>query len=119
MSLPLTPAILEAGYEFLRATPPFRSWKLPHGEEVEFHVTRHRDREGDHCTYRYRPDHVVRVSAHFISATSPLLAVLAHEMIHVRQAMKKTARPGVHNAEFKRIAKTICKLHGFDERTFL
>jgi len=34
MTLPLTPATLTAAYEFLRTTPPFKGWKLPHADEV-------------------------------------------------------------------------------------
>ena len=53
MALRLTPEILEGAYEFLRATPPFRGWRLPHADEVEFVVSRHRHnnaRRGRRCS---------------------------------------------------------------------
>ncbi len=46
MTLPLTPEMLRACYEFLRSTPPFRRWSLPPGDEIGFHVTRNRTRIG-------------------------------------------------------------------------
>ena len=120
MSLPLTPEILEAAYEFLRATPPFKGWKLPIGEEVEFAVIALRDREGDHTTYIGTTDHVIRVSSKRIGHTHSLIVVMAHEMIHARQAITKKFTSGVeHNADFRRLAATVCKLHGFDPKTFV
>ncbi len=120
MSLPLTPEILEAAYEFLRNTPPFKGWKLPVGDEVEFTVTLLRDREGDHTTYRGTSDHVIRVSSNKIGHTASLVVVMAHEMIHAKQAVAKTFTANAeHNAEFRRLAKSVCKLHGFDPKTFV
>lgn len=120
MSLPLTPAILEAAYEFLRSCPPFNRWKLPCGEEVEFCVILLKDREGDHTTYKGTTDHVIRVSSKRIGHTHSLVVVMAHEMIHARQAVTKTYTAGVeHNAEFRRLAAGVCKLHGFDPKTFV
>jgi hypothetical protein len=120
LSLPLTPEILEAAYEFLRCTPPFKGWKLPQGEEVEFVVSRLQDREGDHTTYRGTSDHVIRVSSKRIGHTTSLVVVMAHEMIHAKQAVAKTFTANAeHNAEFRRLATNVCKLHGFDPKTFV
>lgn len=119
MKLALTPAMLETAYEYMRSTPPFRGWKLPPAEEVEFHVTRHRDREGDHCAYRYRPEHVIRVSAYYIHATNPLLMVMGHEMIHMQQEMRRLAKPDTHNKDFCAKAARVCRIHGWDLRLFI
>ena len=40
----LTPGILEAAYEFLRTTPPFKGWKLPSGVDITFRVIKKLDR---------------------------------------------------------------------------
>lgn len=120
MSLPLTPHILEASYEYLRATPPFRSWRLPKGREVKFHVLRTKQFEGDHTTYLREGGHIIRVSSGKIGHTGSLMAVMAHEMIHAYQARRKTETANtVHNAEFHRLAARVCKLHGFDLKLFV
>lgn len=116
----LTPAILAAAYSYLRETLPFRRWKLPPADEVEFAVTAHRDREGDHTTYHRTLDHVIRISEHHIRTTQALMICMAHEMIHARQEREKTApqRPG-HNSEFKRLATRVCYEHGWKLEDFL
>ena len=48
MALRLTPEIIEGSYEFLRTTPPFRGWNLPHADEVTFVVSRHKMHVGYH-----------------------------------------------------------------------
>ena len=77
MTLPLTPAVLAAAYEYLRATSPFKGWRLPHCDEVEFSVTRHRDRMADHTTYCYTLDHVIRASTYHIKTTNDLIEAVA------------------------------------------
>jgi hypothetical protein len=42
MSLCLTPDILAAAYDFLRATEPFAGWRLPDSDIVGFHILRTR-----------------------------------------------------------------------------
>lgn len=113
MTLPLTPHMLAAAYEYLRATPPFNRWKLPHADEVEFGVTRHRDREADHTTYCRTLDHVIRVSAYYAKTTDDLLQCVAHEMIHAHQTRKKTETRKEHNAEFNRVNRRVCSVHGW------
>ena len=115
MSLPLTPAILRAAYTFLRCTPPFRSWRLPPGDAVKFHVTRHRDREGDHGVEN--GVHILRVSGRVIGHTNSLLIVMAHEMIHMHQEAQKVR--AAHNPEFVRMAHRVCRYHGWDEKIFV
>ena len=120
MPLTLTHAIVEAAYEYLRATPPFRGWRLPHADEVEFGITRHRDRYADHTTYYRTANHVIRVSAPNVKTTDMLMQTLAHEMIHERMELTKTASRKVdHNAEFKRLAGVVCRAHGWDVRLFV
>ena len=118
MTLPLTPATLTAAYEFLRTTPPFKGWKLPHADEVEFHVTRHRDREADHEIVR-RMVHVIRVSVNKVKATDALMQAMAHEMIHAYQdGVARTGTHAVHNTEFKRLASRVCHVHGWKPEGF-
>ena len=119
MSLPLTPALLRAAYEYLRATPPFRGWGMPTGSAVKFQVLRTKDRHGDHYGFVGQPGHVIRISAGRIGRTHSLMEVMAHEMIHARQQERKTYTANTqHNAEFHKLAAVVCKVHGFEPKLF-
>lgn len=118
MTLPITPAALAAAYEYLRTTPPFKGWKLPHADEVEFRVTRHRDREADHEVLRRR-NHIIRVSAVRIKTTDALMQAMAHEMVHGYQdGIARTDTRAIHNSEFKRLAQRVCRMHGWHYEGF-
>lgn len=114
MTLRLEPDILAAGYEFLRTTPPFRRWKMPHADEVAFHIIGSKDRAGDFAVEAGVP--TIRVSDACIGHTGSLLALLAHEMIHLRQHLvgDRTA----HGPKFQAMARRCCAIHGFDPKTF-
>lgn len=110
----LTPEILEAAYNLLRATPPFKGWKLPHSDDVEFHVTRHIDRSGD-CTNTGK-GFTVRISSKYHATLPAVLETMAHEMVHMRQ--HQFCFPVTHGPRFKRLAKQVCRRHGFSEAVF-
>lgn len=112
MSLPLTPHMLAAAYEYLRSTPPFKAWNLPEADVVEFHITRHVDREADHTTFTITGEHRIRVSENVVGTTDTLMQALGHEMIHA-------AKGHAHGIAFRRAAKRACFLHGWDEKRFL
>lgn len=120
MSLPLTPHTLAGAYDYLRTTPPFKGWRLPPAEEVEFAVTRHRDREGDYGMCG-RTEHVIRVSMYKIKTTDMLLQVIAHEMIHEYQEGKLHNGSGRtdHNKVFWALAYRVCRAHGWDATRFV
>lgn len=119
MSLKLTPAILAGVYESLRLCPPFVRWKLPPCEDIGFQVTRHRDREGHYTRYVGTDHHFICVSQAHIVRYDALSAVMAHEMIHLAQAIHKTEPKHTgHNADFKKRAQRVCKVLGFDGLTF-
>jgi hypothetical protein len=114
--LAITPQALAAAYDYLRVTAPFNSWGLPDSDEVEFHVTRHRDRYGDHSLETR--GHVIRIATYHTTTTDLLMQTMAHEMIHARQRQTKTAR-GNHNWLFRRAAQAVCRVHGWDYGEFL
>jgi hypothetical protein len=120
--LTLTPEILEAAYNYLRTTPPFRGWGLPDSDELMFRVLGARDRFG-HFRGRYQratgPNAYseVAISAQLVKSSDLLLATMAHEMIHLYQDENGKAR-GNHNPEFMRLAKRVCAVHGFDLKAF-
>ena len=112
----LTPEILEAAYEYLRATPPFARWKLPPGDEVAFRVLVTRDICGQH-----RHDgkqHIIDVSTGRHEHTASLMITMAHEMVHLAQALRATETAGDHNREFQRLGRLVCRHHGFDSKEF-
>jgi len=112
----LTPEILERTYDLLRATKPFKRWKLPPGDEVEFHVTKHTDIHGDCVDAGHA--HVIRISSTFHGSLPPLLVTMAHEMCHVRQHIIAPQDRAEHGALFKKLARQVCKHHGFDLKAF-
>lgn len=119
MPVALTPAILEAAYEFLRVCPPFKGWRLPPAEEIEMHVIARSDREGEYSRYCGTSEHIIGISGKRVGHISNLFVALGHEMVHLHQAQAKTETGKTeHNAEFRRLAKIICRTHGWDEKTF-
>jgi len=111
----LTPAILRAAYTFLRATPPFHCRDLPHGKDVEFRVSKGRDRMGAHF---YSDHHIITISSARVCHTTTLIVTMAHEMVHLAQAEDGTETKAEHNAAFRRLAKLVCRHHGFDPQEF-
>lgn len=119
--LRLTPEMLEQAYEYLRASPPFCRWDLPSADEVCFRVLGARDRFG-HFRGRHRRAgengfSEIAISAQLVKSSNLLIATMAHEMIHLYQDENGAAR-GHHNAEFRRLAKRVCAIHGFDDAEF-
>lgn len=121
MSLHLTPEILEASYELLRATPPFRRWKLPHADDLEFRVTNH---AGVFASFHFDDERAgrerIHVSARHVKNLPLLLQTLAHEMCHLREAAisRRKAGRANHGVAFKRLAAQVCKSHDFNPETF-
>lgn len=120
--LTLTPEMLESAYEYLRVSQPFRGWNLPHADQVSFRVLGARDRfghfRGRHRRPRDKDDFSeIAISAGLVRSTDLLLSTMAHEMIHLYQDETGTAR-GHHNPAFKKIAKRVCSIHGFDLESF-
>ena len=110
----LTPEIMAAAYEFLRALPPFRRWKLSYGDAVEFHVIRTTDRYGD-CDVD--ADSVrIRASAAKVSHTDTLVRLMAHEMCHIRAF--RQGESSEHGRLWRVAAAKVCKEHGFDPKEF-
>ena len=118
--LRLTPEMLEGAYEYLRVSPPFCRWNLPHADQVSFRVMGTRDRFG-HFRGRHKKASgddfsEIAISAGMVRSTELLIATMAHEMIHLRQ-YRMGARD-THGLTFRRMAAAVCREHGFDVKTF-
>lgn len=113
--LHITPELVENVYELLRMTPPFNRWKLPHADEVKFHIIAPKRYYADHSV-ELNGTHLIRVSAASVMTLSVLTQVLAHEMIHLKQAMMKAR--DIHGKTFQKMAMQVCLVHHFDIGTF-
>jgi hypothetical protein len=118
--LNITPDILAGAYDFLRCTQPFKAWKLPHSDDIEFHVTKDKSLVGHYARSPRKMDHEIGISAASVSQTNTLIFYMGHEMIHLYQAIKKTdVGRTMHNAEFIRLANQVCSIHGWDAKLFI
>jgi hypothetical protein len=120
MALRLTHENLPAAYEYLRSCAPFRRWGLPHADELEFKVTRDKDCWGYMHGDVRSPNAVIAISEIRTGSSATLLQVMAHEMTHLRQHVRKTETANTqHNAEFMRLARQVCRHHVFDFKAFV
>jgi hypothetical protein len=121
MTLRLSPAILEAAYEFLRVTSPFRGWKLPHADEVEFTVSRDPTINGAHSWHIDGPEagtHCIYISEVRVGHIATLIRIMAHEMVHLHLKLSGKTDAGEHGANFQRCAAIVARHHGYDPKEF-
>lgn len=117
MTLPLNPETLKAAYIFLNETPPFNKWNLPDADEIRFKVVRSEANQGWHTFDGKR--HLIAVSSNAIGHTFSLIALMAHEIVHVHENNSGICRADVeHSAAFWKWAEQVCRIHGFDPKTF-
>lgn len=119
----LTPEILEKAYELLRATAPFKRWKLPHADEVEFHVCEMKAMAQYWLTARYgKPSHKIAVCCKGNRDVQTVNESMMHEMVHLHQRLHIDARNGrwsaPHGRVFKRLAAQVCRAHRLDPAKF-
>lgn len=115
----LTPLMLERCYDYLLSTPPFNKWRLPSADDVEFHIKDFGDRYADHTALKRR--HRIRICARLCRKNGDLVASMAHEMVHIHQRRldrKRGRWSAGHGPVFKRLAKAVCRQHGWDVATF-
>lgn len=118
--LHLTPALMEATYDLLRMTPPFKRWKLPPGEEIKFLVTCHDDRHG-HFTTHVRWKHPrIGMSVVYVKTLQQLTETMAHEMVHLKQWLMDGEKWNDNHdgKQFCRMADQVCRAHRFDRGSF-
>lgn len=113
----LHPDHLAATYDLLSIMPPFDKWNLPPSDDVMFIVNRSKENRGDYHWNGER--HVIRISSRYNKRTQALIETMAHEMVHLFEEEAGFARPNVqHSKAFMKLAKRVCKAHGFDEAVF-
>ena len=114
--LHLTPEDLCAVYDLLRGTAPFKRWKLPPGEEVEFHAVKITHCQAD--SQRKGNRYVVRVAANRHHTLASATMTMAHEMIHLRLDIAFPRDRAHHGSRFHKHADAVCKAHSFDRGQF-
>ena len=87
----LTPELLAAAYEMLRATAPFNRWHLPPSADVRFKISATL-REYGRCNtdwftgeFAKTRRFTISVSKKSVQTPERLLRTMAHEMIHILQ----------------------------------
>jgi hypothetical protein len=109
--------MLEAAYDLLKTTPPFNAWHLPAADDIVFEVSRAPGTSGQYLLRDGK--NVIQISSRCMERLSTLMMVMAHEMIHLREEIFYHSRPDIkHGARFKRLAKQVCRYHGFEEAVF-
>lgn len=111
MGIHVTPELMEATYEYLRLTSPFKGWKLPHADDVDFYVMKTRENHGEHGMEGRR--HFVRISYRTHKTIFALILTMAHEICHMKDTSKAD-----HGATFQRLADSVCRHHGWDRGQF-
>lgn len=118
MTVPLTEETLRAAYAYLDTTPPFSEWNLPDADDVHFRVTK-----SDLYLGMYENDgsrHTIIISERKVGHTKTLMAVMAHEMVHLHQLQsgmfKKNGNH--HDSVFRKLGEQVSRVHGFDPKEF-
>ena len=115
MSFPLRPEHLAHMYDMLKQLPPFSEWKIPDSDDIVFKTPARRDVCGE---FQEGEPHTITVSVAMHSHLFTILLTLAHEMVHLAQTVKKTDNKAQHNADFRKRAKRVCSLNGWDYKAF-
>lgn len=113
----ITPEMCEAMYEFIRTTPPYKGWKLPAAEDVEFHIIHSRKVGAD---YYCKSDgtHQIRVNARWCGNVVSLYKLLLHEMVHLHHGYACPNDNAHHGRKFLALARQVCKAHVLDPKVF-
>ena len=118
MSLHITPEMMEATYELLKLTPPFKRWKLPDADDIVFGVFNTTTHSAEYYLRRGDDRHVIRINGNWCGSLPRLIVNMAHEMIHLRLRIACAGDYGQHGKEFKRLAAQVCRHHVIDPKGF-
>lgn len=117
MSIQVSIEILEATYELLRATDPFKRWKLPQADEISFSIIRNKSSRGEFYINK-KSEPTICVNDKYHHTLDELLRTVAHEMCHLVD-YRSGVRSDVHHGwTFNQMADRVCKFHSFDRGAF-
>jgi hypothetical protein len=119
MAFHLTPDMIEGAYRLLVVSPPFRTLGLPDADQVEFHVARFTQYAD--CYWHGKPlkdgRPVIRVSSRRVGHMDTLIRSAGHEMCHIHLDIHGVRSH--HGAEFRKLARAVCRYHGWDPMEFV
>lgn len=103
-------------YAHLRTLPPFDRWDLPAADRVSFGILTGKD----HAVYERDAGHRISVNDMTHTTHGQVMESVAHEMLHLRQQLlgRLPFTKDPHNAEFRRMARAVCKEFGFNVQSF-
>lgn len=117
MGLRITNEIIEATYELLRKTPPYKAWRLPDGDDIAFSVMRSPSDRGEfYVSAKGEPTIAINDNHH--QTLHELMRTVAHEMIHLQEYRIGHRWDIKHGAFFHAAADKVCKAHNFDRGAF-
>ena len=99
--------------------PPFARWDLPPVGTLRFEVLRGTDVAEYSVDQRDRS--CIAVNADMHTRLAEVIESVAHEMIHLRQDLLgrlPDTHAKQHNAEWRRMARVVCRNLGFDVQRF-
>lgn len=112
----LTPHMIAGAYDFLRECQPFKAWKLPEPDLIEFRTVRD---SGCYGYFQFNKVPIIGINDTGVGHTDSLIKIVAHEMIHMHQYFARLETAGaVHNANFRKLADRVCRIHGWDSKMF-
>lgn len=116
----VTPKRLKSVYVLLRAHPPFDRWGLPEVADIKFEILS--DEDIGEYSLDHNDRHCIAVNADKHLSLHQVVETVAHEMVHLRQELigRLPAEGGekAHNAEFRKLARVVCRTLGFDVQRF-
>lgn len=119
----LTVRQLKAVYVMLSQFPPLVRWNLPPVGDVRFAVRLEKGSSEEvlaHYNITPAGRHEISFDGHAHWTMTKLIAIMAHEIVHLRQEMlgRRPNSDHQHNGTFKRLAAQVCSAMGYDGADF-
>lgn len=117
MTIQVTVELVEAVYEMLRMTKPFKGWKLPHADDISFAMIRKPGTSGE---FYVNPNGIpyICINDKFHHTLQELMKTVAHEMCHLYEHLYYFRQDIHHGAIFRQCADRVCRIHQFDRGAF-
>lgn len=113
-----SPEDLRTLYDMNRTLPPFKGWKLPPGNEVEFHFVPMRGQDQADCQELANGRWRIRLAANKHRTLSAAIMTLQHEMVHLHLGTAYPRDRAHHGTRFQKAADRVCKIMGWDRGQF-
>lgn len=115
-SMKLTASKLRLLYIALCQFPPFQGRKMPPPEEIDFRLSRSTRMFGSYDTGC--DGHEITISTAMCKTLPCVIETLLHEMVHLSLEKAGASNHSDHDAEFNRLAATVCNELGYNFPTF-